>query len=81
MAAEVRKEGDTFWLQDLGSANGTRYNGAMVANPIPILAGGEIKIGETTILFLTAKKQVRECYNKAKALTITRTWTLTQTKK
>ncbi|MEO6588378.1 MAG: FHA domain-containing protein, partial [Pyrinomonadaceae bacterium] len=25
--AEVRKEGDNFWLQDLGSANGTRYNG------------------------------------------------------
>ncbi|MFN2412225.1 MAG: FHA domain-containing protein, partial [Pyrinomonadaceae bacterium] len=25
--AEVRKEGDAFWLQDLGSANGTRYNG------------------------------------------------------
>ena len=49
--AEVRKEGDTFWLQDLGSANGTRYNGAIVANPIPVLPGGEIKIGETTILF------------------------------
>ena len=28
--AEVRKEGDGFWLQDLGSANGTRYNGAPV---------------------------------------------------
>ena len=23
--AEVRKEGDAFWLHDLGSANGTRY--------------------------------------------------------
>ncbi len=49
--AEVRQEGDTFWLQDLGSANGTRYNGNAVSMPIPLLAGGEIQIGETTIIF------------------------------
>ncbi|MEP6850351.1 MAG: FHA domain-containing protein, partial [Acidobacteriota bacterium] len=28
--AEVHQEGDAFWLQDLGSANGTRYNGNLV---------------------------------------------------
>ena len=49
--AEVRQEGDNYWLQDLGSANGTRYNGALVSNPIPILSGGEIKIGETVLHF------------------------------
>ncbi len=49
--AEVRKEGDGYWLQDLGSANGTRYNGAAVKNSIPLLPGGEIQIGETTIIF------------------------------
>jgi phosphoserine phosphatase RsbU/P len=49
--AEVRKEGDSFWLQDLGSANGTRYNGSMVSMPIPLTSGGEIQIGETTIIF------------------------------
>ena len=49
--AEVRKEGDAFWLQDLGSANGTRYNGAVVSLPIPLTSGGEIQIGETTIIF------------------------------
>ncbi len=49
--AEVRKEGDAFWLQDLGSANGTRYNGSVVSLPIPLLSGGEIQIGETTIIF------------------------------
>src|SRR6478672_2823291 len=49
--AEVRQEGDSFWLQDLGSANGTRYNGALVTIPIPIFTGGEIQIGETTIVF------------------------------
>jgi phosphoserine phosphatase RsbU/P len=49
--AEVRQEGDAFWLQDLGSANGTRYNGNPVTMPIPLLAGGQIQIGETTIIF------------------------------
>lgn len=49
--AEIRKEGDAFWLQDLGSANGTRYNGSLVTMPIPLLPGGEIQIGETTIVF------------------------------
>lgn len=49
--AEIRKEGDAFWLQDLGSANGTRYNGSLVSMPIPLITGGEIQIGETVILF------------------------------
>ena len=49
--AEVRQEGDAFWLHDLGSANGTRYNGNQVTMPIPLLSGGEIQIGETTIIF------------------------------
>ncbi len=51
--AEVREDGDSFWLQDLGSANGTRYNGAHVsaAQAIPLQTGGEIQIGETVIVF------------------------------
>ncbi|MGI8813696.1 MAG: SpoIIE family protein phosphatase [Pyrinomonadaceae bacterium] len=49
--AEVRQEGDGYWLQDLGSANGTRYNGLPVKMPVPLNAGGEIQIGETTITF------------------------------
>ena len=49
--AEVRQEGDGYWLQDLGSANGTRYNGIPVKMPVPMNAGGEIQIGETTIVF------------------------------
>lgn len=49
--AEVRKEGDSYWLQDLGSANGTRYNGQVVSMPIPVMPGGEIQIGETTLIF------------------------------
>jgi serine phosphatase RsbU (regulator of sigma subunit)/pSer/pThr/pTyr-binding forkhead associated (FHA) protein len=49
--AEIRQEGDSFWLQDLGSANGTIYNGTQVTMPIPLISGGEIRIGETSILF------------------------------
>lgn len=49
--AEVRQEGDSFWLHDLGSANGTRYNGSPIAAPLPIFSGGEIQIGETRIRF------------------------------
>lgn len=49
--AEIRQEGDAFWLQDLGSANGTRYNGSAVTVPIPLIPGGEIQIGETVIVF------------------------------
>lgn len=49
--AEIRQEGDSFWLQDLGSANGTKYNGSNVTVPIPLISGGEIQIGETVIVF------------------------------
>ena len=49
--AEIRQEGDAFWLHDLGSANGTRYNGNTVTVPIPLSTGGMIQIGETTLVF------------------------------
>ncbi|HMF56456.1 MAG TPA: SpoIIE family protein phosphatase [Pyrinomonadaceae bacterium] len=49
--AEVRKEGDQYILQDLGSANGTLYNGAPVEAAIPLTPGGRIQIGETEIVF------------------------------
>jgi sigma-B regulation protein RsbU (phosphoserine phosphatase) len=49
--AEVRREGDGYLLQDLGSANGTLYNGANVEGVVPLTAGGRIQIGETEIIF------------------------------
>ncbi len=49
--AEVRREGDGYLLQDLGSANGTLYNGATVDGAIHLTAGGRIQIGETEIVF------------------------------
>ena len=49
--AEVRREGDEYLLQDLGSANGTLYNGATVDGVIHLTAGGRIQIGETEIIY------------------------------
>src|SRR5512134_976908 len=49
--AEVRREGDEYFLQDLGSANGTLYNGSTVQGSVALTAGGRIQIGETEIVF------------------------------
>src|SRR5437899_3337184 len=49
--AEVRSEGDEYFLQDLGSANGTRYNGSVVESAVTLTRGGRIQIGETEIVF------------------------------
>src|SRR5438067_12989758 len=49
--AEVRREGDQYLLQDLGSANGTYYNGSRLDQTVPLTSGGRIQIGETEIAF------------------------------
>src|SRR5437868_468520 len=49
--AEVRREGDQYLLQDLGSANGTYYNGSKLESVVPLAHGGRIQIGETEIVF------------------------------
>ncbi|MDQ3907054.1 MAG: FHA domain-containing protein, partial [Acidobacteriota bacterium] len=49
--AEVRREGDVYVMQDLGSANGTLFNGARAESPMPLAPGDRIQIGETEIEF------------------------------
>src|SRR5256885_7509582 len=41
--AEVRNEGDEYFLQDLGSANGTLYNGSVVESAVTLTRGGRIQ--------------------------------------
>ncbi|MDX2030168.1 MAG: SpoIIE family protein phosphatase [Blastocatellia bacterium] len=49
--AEVRKRGDTFWIGDLGSANGTLLNAARLTEPVQLRDRDIIRIGETEIEF------------------------------
>src|SRR5215211_7937365 len=49
--AEVRREGDLYVLQDLGSANGTLFNVCLVEQPVPLAPCDRIQIGETEIIF------------------------------
>jgi serine phosphatase RsbU (regulator of sigma subunit)/pSer/pThr/pTyr-binding forkhead associated (FHA) protein len=52
---EIRKENDHYVLQDLGSANGTRYNGQPVKEIIELNSGDKIQIGETVFQFIDQK--------------------------
>ncbi|MBI1764054.1 MAG: SpoIIE family protein phosphatase [Acidobacteria bacterium] len=49
--AEVRSRGDSFWLSDLGSANGTLLNDVRMTVPVMLKDGDVIRIGETAIEF------------------------------
>ncbi|MBC7930440.1 MAG: SpoIIE family protein phosphatase [Rubrivivax sp.] len=49
--AEVRREGDQYLLQDLGSANGTYFNGSKLEMVVALTHGSRIQIGETEIVF------------------------------
>lgn len=49
--AWVTFEQDKFWLEDLGSTNGTLLNEEPVQKRILLTSGDKIKIGETDITF------------------------------
>jgi len=49
--AEVRREGDQYVLQDLGSANGTFFKGARMESAVTLAPGDSVQIGETEIVF------------------------------
>ena len=49
--AWITYEADNFWLEDLGSTNGTMLNGEQVDKREILRAGDKIKIGETDLSF------------------------------
>ena len=49
--AMIMLEGDTFYIQDLGSANGTFVNGKQVRDRVALYNGDEVRLGDQTFLF------------------------------
>jgi hypothetical protein len=47
--AEVRFEDGHYVLRDLGSANGTYYDGRFVTSPVSLKPGGKLYVGDTEI--------------------------------
>jgi len=48
--AEIRPDGRSFWIADLGSTNGTEVNGKRVSR-LELRSGDRITIGQTTLVF------------------------------
>lgn len=49
--AEISRHGDTFYLRDLGSRNGTFVNGRLLSVPRPLHDGDRIHLGNTDLDF------------------------------
>lgn len=49
--AEIRREGDNWFLIDLGSVNGTLCNGMRVTGRTPLRSSDRMQIGETHLIF------------------------------
>ncbi len=49
--AEIRRRGDSFWISDLGSANGTLINGMRLTSQVqhPLHDGDELQLGRVRI--------------------------------
>ncbi len=49
---EIRREGEGFVVQDLGSTNGTRLGPQRLAGPRPLPSGSQLIVGEANLLFV-----------------------------
>jgi pSer/pThr/pTyr-binding forkhead associated (FHA) protein len=49
--AEILRQGESFLLKDLGSANGTLVNGVALTEPHPLSDGDAITLGEAILVF------------------------------
>ena len=47
--ARIFSSESQWWVEDLGSTNGTYLNGQRVTRPVPAEIGGSIRIGRTTL--------------------------------
>ena len=51
--ARVSRQGPSYFLEDLGSSSGTRLNGGTVQQPVRLIQGGIIRLGDTELAFRT----------------------------
>ena len=49
--ALIQRDGDRFWLEDLGSTNGTYHNGIRIRERTPLQDGDSIRVGATEFTF------------------------------
>src|SRR4051794_37624194 len=47
--AEIWFDGESAWVSDLGSSNGTFLNGHRIHAPVQVFPGDGVRIGETQI--------------------------------
>ncbi|RLC75414.1 MAG: hypothetical protein DRI61_14965 [Chloroflexi bacterium] len=52
--AQVVYRGGCWWLEDLGSTNGTYVNGRRIFEPVMLQPGDEIRLGSTTLVVVEA---------------------------
>lgn len=58
--AEIRLDGDTLLIEDLGSRNGTYVNGAPANGPVSLFHGSTVRLGNTELRVFTAEARREE---------------------
>ena len=54
----IRKRASTWWIEDLGSTNGTMLRGAFLCAPAPLKHGDEVVTGLSRFVFLLESRPV-----------------------
>jgi pSer/pThr/pTyr-binding forkhead associated (FHA) protein len=47
--ARVFRKGDEYWVEDLGSTNGTLVNGRKLTGPAPLRRGDRVQVGRSVL--------------------------------
>jgi hypothetical protein len=47
--ARVFRRGEDYWVEDLGSTNGTLLNGRRLSGPAPLRRGDRVQVGRTVL--------------------------------